>query len=56
MRIPDMAHRLRIYIVRFTAASWKGKKPKVVYPWWEEDDEVGLGGEHMDYGPQEDTE
>ncbi len=31
----DIATRLRIYIVRFVAASWEGKEPRVIYPLWE---------------------
>ncbi|KKM60539.1 hypothetical protein LCGC14_1540840 [marine sediment metagenome] len=62
MRTPDITDRLRIYTVRFTAASWEGKESKVIYPLWEDvvrtytPDTFGLGGERMDYGPQEDTE
>ena len=33
----DIVHRLRIYIVRFIAASWEGKESKVVYPLWEDE-------------------
>ena len=49
-----MADRLRIYIVRFTADSWEGKEPKVVYPLWQDegtythDDTMGVPGYHYD--------
>ncbi len=50
-----MADRLRIYTVRFTAASWEGKESKVIYPLWEDvvrtytpDDTMGVPGYHYD--------
>ena len=33
----DIATRLRIYIVRFYAASWDGREPKVIYPLWQDE-------------------